>query len=84
MLFLPCTYEERFSGKQAIDSFFVRMGDVLSAALVFVGTAVLTLRPRQFAFVNAVIVIAWLLVAWQVGRQYTVRSEATKRPAPAV
>ena len=35
MLFLPCTYEEKFSAKQAIDSFFVRMGDVLSAALVF-------------------------------------------------
>ena len=29
MLFLPCTYEEKFSAKQAIDSFFVRMGDVL-------------------------------------------------------
>jgi ATP:ADP antiporter, AAA family len=83
MLFLPCTYEERFSAKQAIDSFFVRMGDVLSAALVFIGTAVLTLRPRQFALVNAIIVIAWLAIAWQVGRQYTVRSEASKRPAPA-
>src|SRR4029453_11242061 len=28
MLFLPCTYEEKFSAKQAIDSFFVRIGDV--------------------------------------------------------
>jgi AAA family ATP:ADP antiporter len=84
MLFLPCTYEEKFSAKQAIDSFFVRMGDVLSAVLVFVGTAVLTLRPRQFALVNAIIVGAWLVIAWQVGRQYTVRSEAGKRPAHAV
>ena len=82
MLFLPCTYEEKFSAKQAIDSFFVRMGDVLSAAVVFIGTAVLTLRPRQFALVNAIIVIAWLAIAWQVGRQYTLRSEASKRPAP--
>ena len=31
MLFLPCTYEQKFAAKQAIDSFFVRMGDVLSA-----------------------------------------------------
>jgi ATP:ADP antiporter, AAA family len=83
MLFLPCTYEEKFSAKQAIDSFFVRMGDVLSAVLVFVGTAVLTLRARQFALVNAIIVVAWLLIAWQVGRQYVVRSEAARRPAPA-
>jgi AAA family ATP:ADP antiporter len=79
MLFLPCTYEEKFSGKQVIDAFFVRMGDVLSAALVFVGTAVLTLRPRQFAFVNGVIVLAWLVIAWQVGRQYTVRAEAARQ-----
>ena len=46
MLFLPCTYEEKFSAKQAIDSFFVRMGDVLSAALVFFGTNVIQLQPR--------------------------------------
>jgi len=83
MLFLPCSYEEKFSAKQAIDSFFVRMGDVLSAVLVFIGTAVLTLRPRQFALVNAIIVLAWLIIAWQVGRQYAVRSEAARRPAPA-
>ncbi len=83
MLFLPCTYEEKFSAKQAIDSFFVRMGDVLSAVLVFIGTAVVTLRPRQFALVNAIIVVAWLMIAWQVGRQYVVRSEAARRPAPA-
>jgi AAA family ATP:ADP antiporter len=70
MLFLPCTYEQKFSAKQAIDSFFVRMGDVLSAALVFVGTSVLTLHPRGFAAVNAAIVAAWLFLAWQVGRQY--------------
>ena len=83
MLFLPCTYEEKFSAKQAIDSFFVRMGDVLSALLVFIGTAVLTLGPRQFALVNAIIVFAWLIIAWRVGRQYTVRSEASRVPAPA-
>ena len=70
MLFLPCTYEQKFSAKQAIDSFFVRMGDVLSAALVFVGTSILSLHPRGFAAVNAAIVAAWLFLAWQVGRQY--------------
>ena len=70
MLFLPCTYEQKFSAKQAIDSFFVRMGDVLSAALVFVGTAIFTLHPRGFAAVNAMIVAVWLFLAWRVGRQY--------------
>jgi ABC-type siderophore export system fused ATPase/permease subunit len=46
------------------------MGDVLSAAVVFVGTAVLSLSPRTFALVNAVIVVGWLILAWRVGRQY--------------
>ena len=71
MLFLPCTYEQKFSAKQAIDSFFVRMGDVLSALLVFAGTAVWTLQPRGFAAINALLVIVWLGLAWRVGREYT-------------
>jgi ATP:ADP antiporter, AAA family len=70
MLFLPCTREEKYSAKQAIDSFFVRMGDVLAAGLVFVGTYYLTLQPRGFAALNAGIVVIWLLIAWRVGRYY--------------
>ena len=70
MLFLPCTYEQKFSAKQAIDSFFVRMGDVLSALLVFAGTAAVALSPRGFAAVNAVLVLIWLALAWRVGRKY--------------
>ena len=76
MLFLPCTYEEKFSAKQAIDSFFVRMGDVLSAALVFFGTNIMQLGPRRFAAVNAVLVVIWLVLAWQVGRIYARRTAA--------
>jgi AAA family ATP:ADP antiporter len=77
MLFLPCTYEEKFTAKQAIDSFFVRMGDVLSALLVFVGSTVLVLGPRGFAAVNAVLVVAWLALAWRVGRMYAAKTEAS-------
>ena len=76
MLLLPCTYEEKFSAKQAIDSFFVRMGDVLSAALVFFGTNIMQLSPQMFAAVNAVLVVVWLALAWRVGRIYTRRTEA--------
>jgi ATP:ADP antiporter, AAA family len=70
MLFLPLTYEQKFSAKQAIDSFFVRMGDVLSAGLVFLGTGVLALSTRGFAAVNAVLVLILLAMAWDVGRTY--------------
>ena len=81
MLFLPCTYEQKFSGKQAIDSFFVRMGDVLSAALVFVGTSMLGLAPRGFAGINAVLVAAWLVLAWRVGRTYAALTETERMRA---
>jgi ATP:ADP antiporter, AAA family len=81
MLFLPCTYEEKFSAKQAIDSFFVRMGDVLSAALVFFGTNIMQLAPRQFAAVNAVLVLVWLVLAWNVGRIYAQRTAALPKAA---
>jgi AAA family ATP:ADP antiporter len=81
MLFLPCTYEQKFSAKQAIDSFFVRMGDVLSALLVFVGTTFLALHAQGFAVFNAVIVAAWLVLAWRVGHSYERLTESKQAPA---
>jgi len=83
MLFLPCTYEQKFAAKQAIDSFFVRMGDVLSAVLVFVGTTMLTLPARGFAAVNVALALAMLLIAWRVGRHYTKLTATSPAPAAA-
>jgi AAA family ATP:ADP antiporter len=74
ILFLPTTREEKYKAKQAIDSFFVRVGDVLSAALIFVGTTYLAFQTQHFAMVNLVLVILWLVVAVMVGREYQRRS----------
>ena len=49
MLWLPTTHEEKFQAKQAVDTFFVRIGDVLAALLVFVGTRQLALDTMGFA-----------------------------------
>jgi len=70
VLFLPTTREEKYKAKQAIDSFFVRAGDVFSAGLVFVGTAVLHLGTKQFALVNLGLVAVWLALALMIGRAY--------------
>jgi AAA family ATP:ADP antiporter len=83
MLFLPCTYEQKFAAKQAIDSFFVRMGDVLSALLVFVGTTFLALPTKGFAAVNAVLSILALFLAWRVGRYYKSLTETSATPSAA-
>ena len=77
VLFLPTTREEKYAAKQVIDSFMVRLGDVLSAGLVALGTSVVVLSTRQFAMINVVLVLAWLVLAWAVGRRYERLSAVT-------
>lgn len=69
-LFLPTTRAQKYKAKQAIDSFFVRAGDVFSAVLVYVGLNVLSLSTTGFAFVNLGLVVVWLLIAVAIGREY--------------
>ena len=46
LLWLPTSRDEKYKAKQAIDTFFVRGGDVLSAVAVYLGASVLHLeRP---------------------------------------
>jgi AAA family ATP:ADP antiporter len=61
--------EEKYNAKQAIDTFFWRAGDVLSALLVFVGTQVLAFKTQHFALVNMVLVAIWLMIAFWTGRE---------------
>jgi ATP:ADP antiporter, AAA family len=77
VLFLPTTREEKYKAKQAIDTIFVRAGDVLSALLVFAGTQLLAFRTRDFAMVNLVLVAVWIVLAIGIGRDY--RRLATER-----
>lgn len=78
-LFLPTTREEKYKAKQAIDAFFWRAGDVLSAGLVFVGSVLLTFETRHFAMANLVLVVGWLVLAVFVGRRYDRLTSATER-----
>ena len=83
MLFLPLTREEKYTGKQAIDTFFVRSGDLLSAFLVYLGTAFLAWGAREFAIASLVIGMGWLALAIMVGREYRRRLAAVHAPAIA-
>ena len=80
MLFLPCTREQKYSAKQTIDSFFVRIGDVLSAGLVFVGTSYFALGAAGFAKFNILVVAGWLVLAFFVGREYTQLAATGRSP----
>jgi AAA family ATP:ADP antiporter len=61
-LFLRTSREAKYKGKTAIDSFFWRVGDALSAVIVFVGTS-FAFDVRSFARTNAILTAAWLCVA---------------------
>ena len=77
VLYLPTTREQKYKAKQAIDSFFMRAGDVFSAGLVFVGSQLLSLKPSGFAIVNLALVAVWLLLAFWIGRENAKVSAAT-------
>jgi AAA family ATP:ADP antiporter len=70
ILFLPTTREEKYKAKVAIDSFFVRAGDVLSAGLVFVGVTWLAFSISHFAVICLVLVAVWLVLAFLIGIEH--------------
>jgi AAA family ATP:ADP antiporter len=76
VLFLPTSRDQKYKAKQAIDSFFWRAGDVLSAALVFVGVTQLGFDVIGFSRVNLALAGVWLLIALSVGREYARKSRA--------
>ena len=79
VLFLPTTREQKYKAKQAIDTFFVRAGDVLSAVVVFAGTTWLAFSAQSFAVFNVALVIIWLILAILIGRHYK-RLTASRTP----
>ncbi len=79
VLFLPTTREQKYKAKQAIDTFFVRAGDVLSAVVVFAGTTWLAFSAQSFALFNVALVIIWLILAILIGRHYK-RLTASRTP----
>ena len=53
-LWLPTSREAKYKAKQAVDSFFVRAGDVLQAGIVYAGELA-SLAIPAFAAVNIVL-----------------------------
>jgi AAA family ATP:ADP antiporter len=81
VLFLPTSRDEKYKAKQAIDSFFQRAGDVLSAGVVFTGITILNWSVSGFARVNLVLAGIWVVLAVAVGREYARRSRAQQQSA---
>ena len=72
-LFLPTTREAKYKAKAAVDTFFHRTGDVVSAGIVWVGQ-VAGLTVPAFAAFNVLLTIIWLWVARQIAREHRHRA----------
>jgi AAA family ATP:ADP antiporter len=79
MLWLPTTREEKYKAKQAIDTFFVRGGDVVSAVVVYGGTHMLHLTVEQFALANLGLTLVWLALAVRILRPEAAAPVANRR-----
>jgi AAA family ATP:ADP antiporter len=70
MLWLPTSREEKYAAKQAIDTFFVRCGDLIAAGLVYAGPFWAGPGVAAFGVANLVLVAVWVAVALAVLKQY--------------
>jgi AAA family ATP:ADP antiporter len=70
MVWLPTSREEKYKAKQAIDTFFVRTGDMLAAGVVFLGTHMLSFGVAGFARANIAVVLIAIGVAVLLLREY--------------
>lgn len=69
-LFLPTDRAIKYKAKAAIDTFFVRGGDLLAAFVVWIGLHLLGAGVREFALVNLVLVLAWVAIAVGIVRRH--------------
>ena len=68
LLWLPTSREEKYKAKQAIDTFFTRGGDVLSAAVVYLGA--MRMGIAGFAATNVALTFVWIAVALLILRRH--------------
>lgn len=79
-LFLITSREEKYKAKAAIDTFFHRAGDVLSAVLVFVCAAIFALDFKNIqnisviAQINVGIILIFILLAALIAKEHRKRS----------
>lgn len=69
-LYLITSREEKYKAKAAIDTFFVRAGDVLVGLLVFVGTTYFAFNVEKFARFNVFVALIWIFLCVLIIREH--------------
>ncbi len=83
-LFLPVPRDEKYIGKNTIDTFFYRLGDVLSGSFVFLASGVAMFGLTEFVLVNAMLASLLLLVSIALGRRHRGDAAAALANQPPV
>jgi AAA family ATP:ADP antiporter len=73
-LFLSTSRDAKYKAKAAIDTFFVRAGDLGAALVVMLAVRGLGLGPGALALVNVGLALVWLGVAIALGRAHRRRA----------
>ena len=68
-LFLVTNREAKYKAKAAIDTFVMRLGDVLAAAMIWFGTRG-HWGTQRLVFINLVLVLVWLAIVTALGREH--------------
>jgi AAA family ATP:ADP antiporter len=68
-LLLPTSRDAKYKAKAAIETFCVRLGDVLQAGVIFIGTS-LHFGVRAFACTTLAITLLWLFVAFKLYQEH--------------
>ena len=69
-LFLPTSREAKYEAKMAIDTFFCRFGDLISAATIFIGFSFFNFTISEFVATNFVLSICMLFVSIKIGQYH--------------
>jgi AAA family ATP:ADP antiporter len=76
ILYLPLSKEEKYEGRAVIDTFCIRIGDLVQAFAIFFGIHYLHLAVKQFVFLNFFLAAILLALTIYIGREYSRNSEA--------
>jgi AAA family ATP:ADP antiporter len=74
-LWLPTSRQAKYKAKQAVDSFVVRAGDVISAGVVYTGELAALTIPG-FALLNVFLTGGWLVTASSLNRRIRAQAQA--------
>jgi AAA family ATP:ADP antiporter len=69
-LLLPTSWEVKYEAKTTIDTFFYRLGDLMSTLSVFAGARIFHDPRTQILWLTLILSATLTLVAWLIGREY--------------